>query len=110
MDSAFAAAERAARECYGKLVAWLAYQWRDVAAAEVALSEALLKALACWPRDGVPDAPQAWLLTVARRELLQVARRQRLHASPEVQALFDEQAFDVTPAAVPDARLMLMFV
>lgn len=107
---AWATAERAARECYGRLVAWLAYQWRDVAAAEDAMATALAKALERWPVDGVPTAPEAWLLSVARRELLQVARRQRLHASPEVQALLhDDGAYPNTPA-VPDDRLKLLFV
>ena len=95
--SAWQAAECAARQSYGRLLAWLACQWRDMAAAEDALATALEKALALWPTQGVPDAPDAWLLTVARRELLQAARRNRLHASPQVQAL-------------PDSRLTLLFV
>jgi predicted RNA polymerase sigma factor len=49
----------------------LAWQWRDLAAAEDALSEAFAAALARWPEQGIPDSPEAWLLTVARRELLQ---------------------------------------
>ena len=84
---AWRAADAAARQSYGRLLAWLACQWRDVAAAEDALAAALEKALALWPAQGVPAAPDAWLLTVARRELLQAARRQRLHDSPQVQAV-----------------------
>ena len=53
-----------------------------MAAAEDALATALEKALALWPTQGVPETPDAWLLTVARRELLQAERRDRLHASP----------------------------
>jgi RNA polymerase sigma-70 factor, ECF subfamily len=129
---AYATAEQVARESYGRLLAWLAYQWRDVAAAEEALSTALAKALALWPTQGVPDAPQAWLLSVAKRELLQAARHQRLHASPEVQALLQgdsdgegqfgqhdqhgphgqygasDKAY--APPAIPDDRLKLLFV
>jgi len=104
------AAERAARESYGRLVAWLAYQWRDVAAAEDALATALARALERWPVDGVPSAPDAWLLSVARRELLQAARHQRLHDSPEVQAVLARDELDDTAPAVPDSRLKLLFV
>ena len=89
---AAAAAERAARESYGRLVAWLAYQWRDLAAAQDAMASALTKALEHWPITGVPQAPDAWLLSVARRELLQAARHQRLHDSAEVQALLQDEA------------------
>ncbi len=74
-------AERAAREAYGRLVAWLAWQaWQsdDLAAAEDALAQALLKALTLWPAQGVPSAPDAWLLSTARRELLQQHRHQKM--------------------------------
>ena len=56
------AAERAARQSYGKLVAYLAARTGDVAAAEDALSDAFAAALASWPTRGVPQAPEAWLL------------------------------------------------
>ena len=117
-DDAFVTADRAAkdaarhvaRESYGRLVAWLAYQWRDVAAAEDALGDALIKALELWPARGVPDNPDAWLLAVARRELLQIARHQRLHESPEVQTLLAVEPTHEAPPAVPDERLKLLFV
>ncbi len=112
-SAAWPAAERAARESYGRLVAWLAWQWHDVAAAEDALAEAFARALTHWPRNGVPASPDAWLLTAARRELLQKHRRQRLEQSPEVLALSDaEPATPETPAApaVADRRLELLFI
>ena len=71
------AAERTARQSYGKLVAFLAHRLRDVAAAEDALAEAFAAALADWPRNGVPDRPEAWLLTVARRKAVDSDRRRR---------------------------------
>src|SRR5438270_339353 len=62
--------EHVARESYGRLLAYLASRSHDVAAAEDALGEAFQAALASWSRDGVPDKPEAWLLTVARRKLI----------------------------------------
>jgi RNA polymerase sigma-70 factor (ECF subfamily) len=105
-----AAAEQAARTSYGRLLALLAWQWRDVAAAEDALAEAFAQALSRWPADGVPDAPDGWLLTVARRELLQAARRRRVAQDPAVLALFDGDEAAAPPADVPDQRLKLLFV
>ena len=105
----WAEAERSAREAYGRLVAWLAWQWRDLAAAEDALAEAFVSALTVWPERGVPDAPEAWLLTAAKRQLLQAQRRARLAQSPEVMALLDAEPLAPEPPALPDRRLELMF-
>jgi RNA polymerase sigma-70 factor (ECF subfamily) len=105
------AAEAAARRSYGRLLAWLAWQWRDIAAAEDALADAFAAALAHWPADGVPASPEAWLLATARTRLLMLARRRRLEADPAVTILLrseDEAAPE--PEAWPDARLRLMFV
>src|SRR5262249_49070860 len=71
------AAEAVARRSYGKLVAFLAARTRDVAAAEDALSDAFAAALVDWPASGVPDSPEAWLMTVARRQLIHGGRRRR---------------------------------
>ena len=71
------AAERVARESYGRLVAFLAARTRDVAGAEDALAEAFAAALASGPTDGVPDNPDAWLLTVARRRQTDALRRRQ---------------------------------
>src|SRR3954447_27072499 len=72
-----ATAEAVARASYGKLVAFLAARTRDVAAAEDALAEAFASALEDWPRNGCPLKPEAWLLTVARRKVIDTARRRR---------------------------------
>ena len=60
--------------------------------------------------QGVPDAPDAWLLSVAKRELLQIARHQRLHDSPEVQALLEGEGVAEDLSTIPDARLKLLFM
>ncbi len=109
--AAHRAAAAVARQSYGKLVAYLAAATRDVAAAEDALSEAFAAALAEWPSRGCPDKPEAWLLTVARRRLIDGARHRRVADAAEddvrrfVESL-DEVAGD---AAIPDQRLALLF-
>lgn len=72
-------ADEVARRSYGKLVAFLAARTRDVAAAEDALSEAFAAALSDWPRNGCPQNPEAWLLTVARRKMIDMIRGRRRH-------------------------------
>jgi RNA polymerase sigma-70 factor (ECF subfamily) len=109
--AAAAAAIRVARESYGRIVAWLAWQWRDIAAAEDALAEAFATALARWPAEGVPVSPEGWLVTAAKRHLLMAARRRRLAEDPAFTALLPAQddAAEAAPA-VPDVRLRLMLV
>jgi RNA polymerase sigma-70 factor (ECF subfamily) len=106
-------AEAVARASYGKLLAYVAARTGDVAGAEDALSDAFATALADWPVRGVPDNPQAWLLTVARRRLIDAARRDRTNqaASAHLRLLADEiEAGAMQEGAVPDERLALMFV
>jgi RNA polymerase sigma-70 factor (ECF subfamily) len=102
---------RAARESYGRLVALLAVRTRDIAAAEDALGDALAAALSTWPRSGVPDRPEAWLLTAARRRLLDAARaagvRRRAVATLALTARRVEETRD--DGTIPDRRLALMF-
>lgn len=106
-----AAAEIAVRSAYGRLLAVLARQWRDIAAAEDALADALLTALDHWPRHGVPPSPEGWLMTAAKNNMLKRARRQRLEQQPEVTALFPDVEEPVPDAqTVEDDRLRLMFV
>ena len=111
MRDAGQAAELAARVSYGRLLAYLAARWRDVARAEDALGDALLAALETWPRTGVPDNPVAWLLTAARRRLVDGARHAGVAAAAEadLKVMLDERA-DASPAAFPDERLALLFV
>jgi RNA polymerase sigma-70 factor (ECF subfamily) len=106
------AAEAVARRSYGKLVAFLSARTRDVEAAEDALSEAFSAALVEWPSSGVPDSPEAWLLTVARRRLIDAARRRhtRSEAVDHLQLIAGEiEAAAASRSIIPDERLALMF-
>ncbi len=107
-------AEAVARRSYGKLIAFLAARTRDVAGAEDALSEAFASALAHWPTSGVPHNPEAWLLTAARRKMIDAARQRHTQdGTAEQLALFAELApwSDNTgdDVHIPDDRLALMF-
>ena len=84
-----------------------------MAAAEDALGDALLAALEAWPRVGVPDNPDAWLLTAARRQLIDAARHAKVEASavPSVEFVVAQARREaVTDAVFPDERLKLLFV
>jgi predicted RNA polymerase sigma factor len=100
-----------ARRSYGKLVAFLAARTRDVAAAEDALSEAFAAALQTWPLHGCPANPEAWLLTAARRKVIDVARRRRSadSATDQLQLLAERPDAAAAAAEIPDHRLALMF-
>ena len=105
------AADAVARRSYGKLVAFLAARTRDVAAAEDALSEAFAAALADWPLKGCPENPEGWLLTVARRKLIDMYRGRRRHeiAAEELKFMAEGMDAAATYAEIPDQRLALMF-
>jgi RNA polymerase sigma-70 factor, ECF subfamily len=110
--AARAAATRVARESYGKLVAFLAARDRDIAGAEDALSDALATALAEWPRRGVPENPEGWLIVTARRRRIDAARRSRIadQACETLRLAAEELQAAEDAGPLPDRRLALMFV
>ena len=115
MDGSADVAVRAAdvaRTGYGRLVSVLAAGTRDLALAEDVLADAFERALRTWPRSGVPDNPEGWLLTVARNRLRDVvgsaAARTSVPLDSDDRRLAVLAAID--PDAVPDKRLELLFV
>lgn len=94
---------------------------RDLDLAEECVQEAYAAALESWARDGIPNNPEAWLTTTAKRRALDAVRRERVLRSKlpmlvdtelvrQDEAVdpmaFEEQAGD----AVPDERLRLIFL
>lgn len=112
LEDAHREVERVARESYGRLVAYLSAHTHDLAGAEDALSEALLKALTAWPRDGVPQNPEAWLLTTARHSLIDFFRHERVVSAgePDLVLLSQKSEEAALETNFPDERLKLLFV
>ncbi|MEU8061198.1 RNA polymerase sigma factor [Microbispora bryophytorum] len=67
---------RVVREHAGRLAACLVSLLGDFSAAEDLVQDAVETALRRWPVEGVPDRPDAWLFTVARRRGLDALRRE----------------------------------
>jgi RNA polymerase sigma factor (sigma-70 family) len=100
----------------GGIVATLARVTGDFGLAEDLAQEALLDALAQWPRDGVPANPGAWLTTVAKRKAIDGWRRaERLddrYAAIARRLAAEQQGTDELPwdpDAVDDDMLRLIF-
>jgi RNA polymerase sigma factor (sigma-70 family) len=89
-------------------------RYRDFAAAEDAVQEALVAAATQWPREGVPDNPRAWLTQVASRRMTDqirsdVARRQRETAAA-MEAGYVIPAPDTGSDSGEDDTLILMYM
>lgn len=108
MTEAHRAAETAARASYGRLLATLVARTRNIAAAEDALAAAFEAALRVWPARGVPDNPDAWLMTAARNRILNGWRHDAVHTAAEAEIA---QRIEADPETdFPDDRLRLLFL
>jgi RNA polymerase sigma factor (sigma-70 family) len=93
---------RLVRDHSGRLAASLMHLVGDFSAAEDLVQDAIEAALTHWPVEGIPDRPDAWLYTVARRRGLDVLRRENRHR--------EKLALVPWPAEPhPDDRLRLIF-
>jgi RNA polymerase sigma-70 factor (ECF subfamily) len=81
----------------------------DFDAAEDALQEAYARALATWPRDGIPGNPAAWINTVSRRLVLDRLRRNRLTDLPDDLEAPLQEPEPENPSGIDDDRLRLLF-
>lgn len=103
--------ERAARESYGRLLAYLAGRSHDLAASEDALAEAFRAALEAWPQTGVPDRPEAWLLVVARRRLIDEQKHAQVQIDAEASVIEAMKNADLVGTSdIPDDRLQMLFL
>jgi len=101
-DSSHDELARAVRDHAGRLAATLVQVTGDFATAEDLVQDAVLAALQHWPSEGIPDRPDAWLFTVARRRGLDLLRREDVHRTKLAQL-----EWPVQPD--PGERLSLIF-
>jgi RNA polymerase sigma-70 factor, ECF subfamily len=103
------------RQEWGRITAALIHQTGDWDLAEECAQDAFTQALRRWPRDGVPDRPGAWLMTVARNGAIDRLRRSNVYRAKveelAVTAIRDAGADtqDAGDSDVPDERLRLIF-
>ncbi len=118
MGEATEEVERTFRHSAGHAVASLIRVLGDFDLAEEAVQEAFTKALERWPRDGVPDKPEAWIMTSARNSAIDRLRRRKKLA--EKVAILEREVATERPSApgadedadvetLPDDRLRLLF-
>ena len=104
------AVERAHRDYWGRLLALLTRLLGGLDAAEESLQDAYEIALTAWARDGVPDRPDAWLLTTARRRATDRFRREATLARKLPLLVVPEAEPEVVDlSTIPDERLRLLF-
>ena len=105
------------RELAPQVLGAVVRRYRDFAAAEDAVQEALIAAAAQWPTDGLPDNPRGWLITVAVRRMTdhiraEIARRRRESDTAEA-ATTQWPAIDDVPElghADHDDTLVLLYM
>jgi RNA polymerase sigma factor (sigma-70 family) len=113
--------ENLLRELAPQVLGALAGRYGQFDACEDATQEALLKAAQHWPKDGIPENPRGWLLTVASRVLIDEfrsdsSRRRRedtiFAATPQSELLgrAADSITDPDQAADRDDSLKLLFL
>ncbi|MDO6580193.1 RNA polymerase sigma factor [Photobacterium sp. 2_MG-2023] len=105
-----------ARKVYASLIRLLG----DFNLAEEALHDAFSTALTQWPKEGIPDNPSAWLVSVGRFKAIDHLRRQKRQVEI-VSELFDapndasfirtdtESPFEFDDQVIEDDQLRLIF-
>jgi RNA polymerase sigma-70 factor (ECF subfamily) len=92
-----------------RVLATLVRHTGDLQLAEDAVQDAVVRALATWPRTGVPPQPRAWLTLTARNRAIDIARREAARAGKEAAAVDPAPSADEPPEVLRDDQLRLVF-
>ncbi len=113
-DALDARAEHLLRDLAPQVLGAVIRRYRDFAAAEDAVQEALVAAAFQWPREGVPEHPRAWLIQVASRRTADHVRREIARRRRETAAAIELDATVPAPGAeletAEDDTLILLFM
>lgn len=106
----------------GRLLAALAARFHDLDLAEDVLQEAMVRALETWTKRGVPQNPQAWLMTAAKNRALDIIRSDAVKARQLARLRIESEAHGgdhvdhaarlgegLSSVSIPDERLGLFF-
>ncbi|MCG5217527.1 sigma-70 family RNA polymerase sigma factor [Streptosporangium sp. KLBMP 9127] len=110
------AVEELLRELAPQVLGALVRRYGHFDAAEDAVQEALLAAAVQWPKEGRPDHPRAWLITVASRRLTDQFRSEEARQRRETTAAAMAPPEDLTAppadeqAPAEDDTLTLLFL
>ncbi|WP_051551424.1 RNA polymerase sigma factor [Nocardioides sp. URHA0020] len=100
------------RESGRDVLATLVHVTGDLALAEDAVQDAVLRALEVWPRQGVPANPVAWIRLTARRRAIDLVRREAARSGKEQRSMehpVDGLDEEPSPSMVEDDLLRLVF-
>ena len=114
------AVEQVFRRESGRIIAGLIRVSQSFDLAEEAMQDAFTSALSDWDKKGIPETPAAWINAVARRKLVDYARRHRTRRDNQDQLLYetgrraaveqeDTAGIDGNELDFPDDRLRLIF-
>ena len=99
------------RQEYGRAVSVLIRDFKDIDLAEDGVQDAFTVATVKWREEGLPPSPAGWIITTARRRILDRLRREGSRADRQAEAVAlvaPSEDIEEEPA-VPDDRLRLMF-
>ncbi len=114
MTSLDAGSEHLLRELAPQVLGAVIRRFRDFAAAEDAVQQALVAAAIQWPQEGLPENPRAWLIQVASRRMTdhqrsESARRRRENAAA-MQFGYLAPAVESESETDQDDTLILLFM
>lgn len=106
--------EHLLRELAPQVLGAVARRFRDFAAAEDAVQEALITATLKWPQTGLPENPRGWLIQVASRRMMDYLRSEEARRVREnevgVESARQADAAEMEPQSDEDDTLNLFFM
>src|SRR5215471_16251634 len=116
MDELSKTVEAVFRQESGRIIAGLIRISGSFDLAEEAMQDAFAAALVHWGKDGLPENPPAWITAVARRRLIDYARRERTRQNKQGALLYETETREALQNSAeaddmnfPDDRLRLIF-